>query len=104
MLEISGESLSLYDESNSSLESLVTSDISYNSIRISSSIFDDSGMLWLMNSRIDSPLKSYNLDTNQWSSYDFTQIIADGQNDELGFSDIVIEEMEQNGLVVLTPV
>ena len=91
LLEISGESLSLYDESNSSLESLVTSDISYNSIRISSSVFDDSGMLWLMNSRVDSPLKSYNLDTNQWSSYDFTQIIADGQNDELGFSDIVID-------------
>ena len=91
LLEISGESLSLYDESNSSLESLVTSDISYNSIRISSTVFDDSGMLWLMNSRVDSPLKSYNLDTNQWSSYDFTQIIADGQNDELGFSDIVID-------------
>ena len=91
LLEISGESLSLYDESNSSLESLVTSDISYNSIRISSSVFDDSGMLWLMNSRVDSPLKSYNLDTNQWSSYDFTQIIADGYNDELGFSDIVTD-------------
>jgi len=44
-----------------------------------------------MNSRIDSPLKSYNLDTNQWSSYDFTQIIADGYNDELGFSDIVVD-------------
>ena len=91
LLEISGESLSLYDDSNSSLESLVTSDISYNSIRISSSAFDDSGMLWLMNSRVDSPLKSYNLDTNQWSSYDFTQIIADGYNDELGFSDIVTD-------------
>jgi len=91
LLEISGESLSLYDESNSSLESLATSDISYNSIRISSSVFDDSGILWLMNSRVDSPLKSYNLDTNQWSSYDFTQIIADGYNDELGFSDIVTD-------------
>jgi len=91
LLEISGESLSLYDESNSSLESLATTDISYNSIRISSSVFDDSGMLWLMNSRVDSPLKSYNLDTNQWSSYDFTQIIADGYNDELGFSDIVTD-------------
>ncbi len=43
-----------------------------------------------MNSRVDSPLKSFNLDTNQWSSYDFTQIIPDGFNDELGFSDIVI--------------
>jgi len=73
LLEFSEESLSLYDESNSSLESLVSSDINYNSVRISSSVFDDSGTLWLMNSRIDRPLKSYNLDTNQWSSYDFTQ-------------------------------
>jgi hypothetical protein len=90
LLEFSEESLSLYDESNSSLESLVSSDINYNSVRISSSVFDDSGTLWLMNSRIDRPLKSYNLDTNQWSSYDFTQIIPDGFDDELGFSDIVV--------------
>jgi hypothetical protein len=41
LLEFSEESLSLYDESNSSLESLVSSDINYNSVRISSSVFDD---------------------------------------------------------------
>ena len=90
LLELSEESLSLYEESNSSLESLVSSDINYNSVRISSSVFDNSGTLWLMNSRVDRPLKSYNLDTNQWSSYDFTQIIPDGFDDELGFSDIVV--------------
>ena len=90
LLELSEESLSLYDESNSSLESLSYSDINYNSVRISGSVFDNSGTLWLMNSRIDKPLKSFNLDTNQWSSYDFTQIIPDGFDDELGFSDIVV--------------
>jgi hypothetical protein len=90
LLEISEESLSLFDQSNSGLESLTTNDTNYNSVRISGSNFDDSGTLWLMNSRVDNPLKSFNLDTNQWSSYDFTQIIPDGFNDELGFSDIVI--------------
>ena len=90
LLEISEESLVLHDQSNSDLESLISADANYNSVRISGSNFDDSGLLWIMNSRVDSPLKSYNLDTNQWSSYDFTQIIPDGYNDELGFSDIVI--------------
>ncbi|MDC0654671.1 ABC transporter substrate-binding protein [Flavobacteriaceae bacterium] len=90
LLEISDESLSLFDQSNSGLESLISNETNYNSVRISASNFDDSGTLWLMNSRVDSPLKSFNLDTNQWSSYDFTQIIPDGFNDELGFSDIVI--------------
>jgi ligand-binding sensor domain-containing protein len=90
LLEISEESLVLFDQLNSGLESLTSGDANYNSVRISASNFDDSGVLWMMNSRVDSPLKSYNLDTNQWSSYDFTQIIPDGYNDELGFSDIVI--------------
>jgi len=90
LLEISDESLSLFDQSNSGLESLISNETNYNSVRISGSNFDDSGTLWLMNSRVDNPLKSFNLDTNQWSSYDFTQIIPDGFNDELGFSDIVI--------------
>ena len=90
LLEISEESLSLYDQSNSGLGSLITANPNYNSVRISGSNFDDSGILWVMNSRVDSPLNSYNLDTNQWSNYDFTQIIPDGLNDELGFSDIVI--------------
>ncbi|MDC0955724.1 two-component regulator propeller domain-containing protein [bacterium] len=90
LLEISDESLSLFDQSNSGLESLISNETNYNSVRISGSNFDNSGTLWLMNSRVDNPLKSFNLDTNQWSSYDFTQIIPDGFNDELGFSDIVI--------------
>ena len=90
LLEISDESLSLFDQLNSGLESLISNETNYNSVRISGSNFDDSGTLWLMNSRVDNPLKSFNLDTNQWSSYDFTQIIPDGFNDELGFSDIVI--------------
>jgi hypothetical protein len=63
LLEISEESLSLFDQSNSGLESLISNDTNYNSVRISGSNFDDSGTLWLMNSRVDNPLKSFNLDT-----------------------------------------
>ena len=40
---------------------------------------------------VDNPLYSYNLDTNQWVNHDFTEIIPDGFNDELGFSDLVID-------------
>ena len=58
LLELSEESSSLLDQSNSDLESLVSSDTNYNSVRISGSNFDDSGILWVMNSRVDSPLYS----------------------------------------------
>jgi len=91
LVEINDENINLFDQTNSGLESLITSDINYSSVRISSSSFDNSGLLWLMNSRVDNPLYSYNLDTNQWINYDFTEIIPDGFNDELGFSDLVID-------------
>ena len=81
----------LYNNDNSGLESLITNDTQYESIRISDIEFDENGMLWVLNSRVDSPLKSYNLDTNSWNSYDFTEIINDGFQDELGFNDIEID-------------
>ena len=81
----------LYDNNNSGLESLVTSDPDYESIRISDIEFDKNGILWILNSRVDSPLKSFNVETNNWSSYDFTQIINDGFQDELGFNDIELD-------------
>ena len=81
----------LYDNNNSGLESLVASDPDYESIRISDIEFDKNGILWILNSRVDSPLKSFNVETNNWSSYDFTQIINDGFQDELGFNDIELD-------------
>ena len=80
-----------YNETNSELESLVSSDPQYQSIRISDLEFDNNGVLWLLNSRVDSPLKSLNLESNNWNSYDFTQIINDGFQDELGFNDIEVD-------------
>lgn len=82
----------LYNDTNSGLESLVLpNDPSYTDIRVGASAFDRSGILWTMTSLVDSPLKSYNPTSNQWQSYSFTDIIADGLGDgNLGFSDIVI--------------
>ncbi|NNL81155.1 MAG: ABC transporter substrate-binding protein, partial [Flavobacteriaceae bacterium] len=82
----------LYDQNNSGLESLfVPSNPSFINIRVSGSTFDRNGVLWSMTSRVDRPLKSYNPDTGQWRGFDFTEIIPDGLTDELGFSDIVVD-------------
>ena len=82
----------LYDNNNSGLETLLTSDSEYESIRISDIEFDENGDLWVLNSRVDHPLKSFSLDNNSWNSYDFTEIINDGFQDELGFNDIEIDD------------
>ena len=82
----------LYDNNNSGLETLLTSDSEYESIRISDIEFDEDGDLWVLNSRVDNPLKSFSLDNNSWNSYDFTEIINDGYQDELGFNDIEIDD------------
>ncbi|MFI1744909.1 type IX secretion system anionic LPS delivery protein PorZ [Thalassobellus sediminis] len=83
----------LYNESNSGLESLVLpNNPNYIDLRVGASAFDNDGILWTMTSLIDSPLKAYNPTSNQWSSFDFTNIIVDGfANGNLGFSDIVID-------------
>ena len=81
-----------YDNNNSDLESLSTNDPQYESIRISDIEFDQNGNLWVLNSRVDSPLKFFNLDSNNWYSYDFTEIINDGFQDELGFNDIEVDQ------------
>ena len=81
-----------YDNNNSELESLSTNDPQYESIRISDIEFDQNGNLWVLNSRVDSPLKFFNLNSNNWYSYDFTEIINDGFQDELGFNDIEVDQ------------
>ncbi len=84
--------IEFYDNNNSGLESLSINDPLYESIRISDIEFDQNGVLWILNSRIDSPLKSFNLENNSWNSYDFTEIINDGFQDELGFNDIEVDD------------
>ena len=84
--------IEFYDNNNSGLESLSINDPLYESVRVSDIEFDQNGVLWILNSRIDSPLKSFNLDNNSWNSYDFTEIINDGFQDELGFNDIEVDD------------
>jgi len=84
--------IDFYDNNNSGLESLSIDDPLYESVRISDIEFDQNGVLWILNSRIDSPLKSLNLENNSWNSYDFTEIINDGFQDELGFNDIEVDD------------
>ncbi|MBT8253577.1 MAG: ABC transporter substrate-binding protein [Flavobacteriaceae bacterium] len=87
-----GQPTVLYDQTNSGLESLILpNNPSFVSIRVSGSTFDSEGILWSMTSRVDRPLKSYNPETGQWQGFDFTEIIPEGLFDELGFSDIVVD-------------
>lgn len=86
-----GEIQTLYNESNSALQSLILPNSpTYKSIRVSGINFDDNGIQWSLVSRVDRPLKSFNPSTGQWQSYSFTDIIPDGLTDELGFSDVEI--------------
>lgn len=78
----------LYNETNSGLESLILpNDPNYIDIRLGPTVFDANGLLWTVTSLVDSPLKSYNLNNNQWKSYSFSSII---QSRNLGYGDIVL--------------
>ncbi|GAA3600262.1 ABC transporter substrate-binding protein [Flavivirga amylovorans] len=81
----------LYDETNSLLESMATTRVD---IRIGTSEFDRNGLLWVLNSRVNEPLKTFNPSGNVWNSYSFNDIISDGIDGNLGFSDIEIAEDE----------
>ncbi|MFD1016848.1 type IX secretion system anionic LPS delivery protein PorZ [Winogradskyella rapida] len=94
LLEINNfEATTLYDNTNSGLESLVTGDPNYVDIRVSATDFDSSGLLWSVTSRIDAPLKSYDPNSGQWRSYSFSDLI-DPPNSEDGFFDL---EIDSNG-------
>ena len=85
------DSIEILNTANSGLEALLyLPNPAYVSIRISASSFDDQDNLWVLNSKVQTPLKKFNLSSNQWTSYDFTPIIPNPSDDELGFSDIVI--------------
>ncbi|MDO6595687.1 ABC transporter substrate-binding protein [Oceanihabitans sp. 2_MG-2023] len=82
----------LYDQTNSGLESLIVPGApSVIGIRQGASDFDSNGILWTMTARTERPLKSYDPSTDQWQSYDFSALIQDGLNDEWGYGDLVID-------------
>lgn len=84
------ESITVLDDSNSALESLVLpGSPNYKSIRISGSTFDGNGNLWVLNSKVDNALKKFNPSNLSWTSYDFSNVISDPIDEELGFSEVV---------------
>ncbi|MDX1471240.1 MAG: ABC transporter substrate-binding protein, partial [Flavobacteriaceae bacterium] len=87
------EATILYDENNSGLESLtIPGDPDVRSIRISGTKFDSNGTLWVLNSRVDEALKSFDPMTGQWRGYSFNEIIENPLIDELGFQEVVIDD------------
>ncbi|MCB4807412.1 ABC transporter substrate-binding protein [Tamlana sp. 62-3] len=94
LLEINDDlPTTLYNETNSGLESLVlANNPNYIDIRVGPTVFDNDGLLWSLTSLVDKPLKSFNPETNQWQVFSYTDVIADGFNDgNLGFSDLVVD-------------
>lgn len=83
-----------YDQNNSGLESInLPGNPNFVSLRLSGLAFDNNGLLWSITSLINKPLKSYNPSTNQWSSYDFSNVINNPINDNLGFNKMVIDPL-----------
>ncbi len=75
----------LYNQTNSTLESLVLSppNPSYIDIRINGTAFDKSGNLWVTNCRVDNSLKMLS-PNGQWKSYSMDKILATGSQKDFG--------------------
>ncbi|WOD44900.1 two-component regulator propeller domain-containing protein [Hwangdonia lutea] len=87
LLEVNdGIPTTLYNETNSGLESLVLpSNPNYVDIRVGATVFDKNGVLWTLTSQVENALKSFNPSNNQWQSYSFKKFRT-----ELGYPKIVI--------------
>lgn len=97
MLEMNDGPEMRYDETNSGLERLfLASAPNFRSVRVSGLEFDDNGLLWSITSLIARPLKSYDPNTNQWRSYDFSSLIPNPITDNVGFEEVTFGP---NGLV-----
>lgn len=80
------------DETNAGLASIIIPGApNFRSLRLSGTAFDNEGLLWSITSLIDSPLRYFNPSSGASRSFDFTPIIPEPLNDELGFSDLVID-------------
>ncbi len=92
LLEINNEVPTIrYDENNSGLEPFLLPNTTYTDLRVGGSAFDRTGLLWTITSLVERPLKSYNPSTGQWQAYSFTEIIPNAVQDEIGFTDLVID-------------
>jgi len=92
ILEINNlEATTLFDETNSSLQSLVLPGApDFRGIRVSGAAFDNDGKLWSMTSRVSRPLSSYDPNTGSWQSYSFESLIGDPLVGEIGYFDLEV--------------
>ncbi len=90
ILEVNDDSPTiLFDDTNSGLESFINPNNPNSfSIRTCASTFDREGLLWSMTGRVRFPLKSYDPSSNAWQSFDFSSILPNPFNSELGYRDI----------------
>ena len=82
----------LYNTTNSGFETLVPGE---EVVRLNGSIFNRSGELWVLNSRIDNGLKLFDPETAQTTNINLSSVISDTSAD-LGFSEI---ELDRSGNV-----
>lgn len=82
----------LYNTSNSGFETLVPGE---EVVRLNGSVFNRSGGLWIVNSRIDNGLKLFDPETGRTTDVNLSTVIPDTGTD-LGFSEI---ELDRSGNV-----
>lgn len=80
----------LYNNTNSTLESLNNNNPAAPDIRIGSSVFDEQGNLWAVNSRVENVVKVRRSGGN-WQQFSITDILPNPVR-ELGFKEIVIDQ------------
>lgn len=81
---------SFYNHTNSPLERVVVESApNYITVRISESVFDDEGNLWLTNAEVDYKIKRLSPD-GTWTSYDINDLYV---NNSAGMNDIVIDNI-----------
>ncbi|MEP1487930.1 MAG: ABC transporter substrate-binding protein [Algibacter sp.] len=78
----------LHNQTNSGLTPL-TFVANSTSTRVSSTTFDDNGLLWTLTNFTEKPLKAFNISNNSWQSFSFEEII-ESAIDNNGFNDMVI--------------
>ena len=78
----------LYSVNNSTFQSSSTTNVD---VRNAGSTIDKDGVLWCTNAQTTSPLKSFNISTGVWSSYNFSAILPTASS-EFGFGTIAVDD------------
>lgn len=84
---VNDEPITLYSIDNSSFESQHPT---ITDIRNAASKIDKNGVLWCTNAKVANALKSFNIATGEWRSYDFSEIITNPTSSEIGYKSMDI--------------